>query len=242
MEAQADEFADGKAIKFTNRDICPLCEGTERIPYKFFYKFGRRFHYWMCKCGMVYLNQMAKDQVEFYRLVYPEDSEERAARHANLRAKRIFNAIPSDWKISSHLDVGCGHIILMDKVGQEYGCVSEGVDYSPQDPEYKIYSHIDDVTKTYDLVTAIHVIEHEPNPVPFVQRIVEASSKYVLIEVPCIGHRRDEFVRHVNLFTPWTLERLLDHPSLEKISLEWQLVVIDKEYNSFVLQYLGRKI
>lgn len=241
METIIDQVG---ALEFVDRNICPLCGGTERIPYKFFYEFEIRFNYWMCKCGMVYLDKAAKDQVAFYSLTYPEDQSLKLLRLSELRAKRILNSIPLDWEINSHLDVGCGNDILMSNIEQRHSCVSEGVDYSPQKSvyDYKIHSHIDDVTKTYDLVTAIHVIEHEPNPIPFVQCIIEASTKYVLIEVPSIGHRRDEFVKHVNIFTPWTLERLLRLPSIEKVSLEWQLIVIEQKYNSLVLQYLGRRV
>lgn len=239
MEAKTDKFADGEALEFISVEKCPLCGGIDRIPYKFFRDLNTLFHYWLCECSMVYAAGVVKDQKAFYSSVSPATSAQRFGVRANDRAHRTLEYLQDDWNINSHLDVGCGGDILLTLVEEKYGCVGEGVDYDPQFcPSHTVYESIDRVDKTYDLITAIHVLEHEPDPLGFLQKMVQVANKYILIEVPSIGQSKDEHVKHVNVFNPWTLRRLTENAGITLLSIEWRFVT-KETYSHAIIHFIG---
>ena len=231
-------------IEFTLNNICPLCEGTNRIPiYPFRARAGGAFHhYWLCKCGMVYLDAYATDQQFFYTTVHQSTVTARHGIRAQDRSNRAVGFMPDDWDIKSHLDVGCGTDLLMDLVEEKYDCPvkGEGVEFDSQYIHYhKHYDFITDVEKTYDLITCIHTLEHVPDPVPFLKEIARVANKHIIIEVPSFGHPDRKFdLPHTSLFTPWTLERAVRMAGIGIRKIEW-LQIAEPTYSHAILFFMG---
>ena len=223
-----DKIVDGELLDVITQTKCPLCGGIDRIPYKPFNVAGTVYHYWLCKCNMIYLAAYPAKQRELYIALRESAGPvlEPMKTHSYRRAARVAQSLPGGWKINSHLDVGCGTEDLIDFLEEKYGCIGEGVDYDASlCHSHKIYGLIEEVEKTYDLVTAIHVLEHVPDPLAFLREIARVAHGYIVIEVPCVGQSRDESIRHINVFSPWTLERMIAKAAIKIMKIEWQQVV-----------------
>jgi len=89
--------------------------------------------------------------------------------------------------VSSHLDIGCSRGYLLEQVGAASRVgVESDVDHVTASG-IKVYSDIDDVSKKrFDLVTAIHVLEHVADPLTFLKRMVAVTNAngHLIIEVP----------------------------------------------------------
>jgi len=177
---------------------------------------------------MIYLAAYPENQREIY-IALRENSGpilDPTITHSYRRATRVAESLPEIWSINSHLDVGCGNEYLMDFLEEKYGCIGEGVDYDASlCHSHKIYGSIEEVEKTYDLVTAIHVLEHVPDPLAFLQEIARVAHGYIVIEVPCVGQSRDESLKHINVFSPWTLQRMIAKTTIKTIKIEWNQIV-----------------
>lgn len=90
-------------------------------------------------------------------------------------------------KVTSHLDVGCSRGFLLDAVG---AAIRVGVEPNVSDLRVKgveIYPEMSKVPqKSFGLVTAIHVLEHEPAPLDYLKKMAEFVDKggYLVVEVP----------------------------------------------------------
>jgi hypothetical protein len=82
---------------------------------------------------------------------------------------------------ASHLDIGSSRGWLLDLVGAP---VAEGFDLNKQ---YRVTGKEVGTPGKYELVTAIHVLEHTTSPHDSLVWWASMSSKYVLIEVPSFG-------------------------------------------------------
>jgi len=81
----------------------------------------------------------------------------------------------------THLDIGCSRGYLLELVN---AFIKHGFDYNP---EYSQNLHVyNDKTELgkYDLVSAIHVLEHATDPLADLRWYKELSTDKVLIEVP----------------------------------------------------------
>ncbi len=109
-----------------------------------------------------------------------KDEEHRAKIDAEIIEKHI-------GKVKSHLDIGCGRGYFLDEVGVKIKVGVEPDAERLRNKSIKRYSKIGEVPqKAFGLVTVIHVLEHIPNPLGFLKKIVKLTSKdgYVIIEVP----------------------------------------------------------
>lgn len=90
-------------------------------------------------------------------------------------------------KLTSHLDIGCSRGYLLDAIG---AAVRVGVESNVGYVSVKgvaVYPEINLVPqKSFDLVTAIHVLEHVPSPLDYLQSMAKFVSKsgHLVIEVP----------------------------------------------------------
>lgn len=90
-------------------------------------------------------------------------------------------------KVSSHLDIGSSRGYLLDKVGAS---LKVGVEPNIEDTRVKgieVYPKMGKVPqKSFDLVTAIHTLEHVPDPINYLRDMVKLLDKngYLVIEVP----------------------------------------------------------
>lgn len=152
-------------------------------------------YYFLCqKCNLIFQNPRLSDsEIDvFYNQGYYRrmldgtneegdfDQEYRARYDAELIKRFVGN-------IKSHLDIGCGRGYLLDSIGAH---TKVGVE---PDPDYvtfkdiKVYLRLSQVKgEPFDLVTAIHVLEHEPYPLEYLQSMKRYVSKngYVVLEVP----------------------------------------------------------
>lgn len=151
--------------------------------------------YCVCQdCNLIFQNPRLSDSeldkyygTGYYRRTInspPEGMDAGENNRAKIDAEIIKQHI---GKITSHLDIGCGLGYLLDIVGARVKVGTES------DPEYvkakgvKIYREMDQISrKKFDLVTAIHVLEHVPYPLDFLKKITKFVGKngYLVIEVP----------------------------------------------------------
>lgn len=109
-----------------------------------------------------------------------EDEKERALRDADIIKKHAKS-------IHSHLDIGCGQGYLLKSINAP---LKVGVEIDNQripTGEIEVYPRIDQVPQnSFDLVTAIHVIEHLPDPKNLLKSMVKKVAKNgsLVIEVP----------------------------------------------------------
>ena len=88
-------------------------------------------------------------------------------------------------RVVSHLDIGCSRGYLLQQVDAS---IKFGVEPNAAWPMPSIDTvrTIDEVGGRYDLVTMIHVLEHEPYPVEFLRKAAERMTKQgkMIVEVP----------------------------------------------------------
>ena len=90
-------------------------------------------------------------------------------------------------KVKSHLDIGCSRGYLLDEIG---AIVKAGVEAGIDDVTVKgikIYAKMSQVShKKFDLVTAIHVLEHVGKPLDYLKTMSKFIGKdgYLVVEVP----------------------------------------------------------
>jgi len=224
-------------------DKCILCGGVNRIPvHPFMTKDGFQ-HYWLCYCGMEYIATYYEDQKDYYSVSHVSGHKARHSPSSVERQTRMAEELPSHWEVKSHLDVGCGTDGLMDRIEEKYGCESEGVDYNPNFVlSHKRYNEVSEVERQYDLVTAVHVLEHSPDPINFLREIVRVSKKYIAIEVPSVGLATVKNPQHLSIFSPWTLEIITERAGIQTIKVEWVAVQVQKEstiYHTAAIVYWG---
>jgi hypothetical protein len=94
------------------------------------------------------------------------------------RSKDVLEFIKSSISsVEMHLDIGSSNGVLLELVHNQYDCDWIGYDLGKHDdPNWQ--------EGVFDLVSAIHVLEHTINPVTELKRWVTISRRYVLIEVP----------------------------------------------------------
>jgi SAM-dependent methyltransferase len=138
------------------------------------------------------------------------------------------------------LDVGCGNGRFLTSM-RTFGWVVEGVEFSEAGVKAARMSdlqvHHGDLASakfpdgSFDLITARHVIEHIPEPHPFMAelaRVLRPGGRLV-IETPCsnaLGRQwfnthwyANDVPRHLFLFSPSNLERLGASHGLRKTAL-----------------------
>lgn len=141
-----------------------------------------------------------------------------------------------DVRPGTLLDVGCGNGEFLARM-RDLGWRVEGLDFDPAaasvaSERYGINVHVGTLEevagsgKVYDAVTASHVIEHVPNPGGFLADAIRlvAPGGRVVIKTPnadSFGHERFgrnwrglEPPRHLQLFTPRGLQRLIEQLGL----------------------------
>ena len=149
--------------------------------------------YSICTCGGLFQNPMLTDATieEFYkgayRTIHPD------IFRSDRRAARISPHLPS--RVGSMLDVGCSSGALM-KLAKEAGWQVAGVEPNKASRKLAeqlgiVYSALADVDKTFDLVSAIHVLEHVSAPLAFLRQIVDLvrPDGEVLIVIPYYNYR-----------------------------------------------------
>lgn len=183
-------------------DECPFCgdengpwdTGVQPIKPEESEVYGRSENrYSRCRCGGMFQNPMPTDAslAELYRgayrVLYPEKP------YDSKRAIRVFPyfpPVPGDV-----LDVGCSGGQLME-LAKLSGWRVAGVE--PHDAARErakqfgpVYERLDGVRGDFDLISAIHVLEHVADPVFFLQRMAMLlrDDGQMLVVVPKNSYR-----------------------------------------------------
>lgn len=152
-------------------------------------------HYYKCMdCNVIFQNPRMSDTElkKFYSQGYyrrslnlsdeemDKDEKYRAGVDAGILKKHVE-------KITSHLDIGCSRGYLLEaiwadtKIGVDENTKWEMVE------GIKVYNKLEQIPiRAFDLVTAIHVLEHVPDPLGYLKEMTRFVKKdgRLVIEVP----------------------------------------------------------
>lgn len=139
---------------------------------------------------------------------YMDADEQRRALDVSAWLKS-FDVTPN-----SHIDIGASRGYLLQAVGAN---VKNSIDLNPSYAEIKT----DDKSAKYELVTAIHVLEHTTNPISEIAWYKSLSSDKVLIEVPG-EHCKGGALRfaHLYYFPPFLLTGMLESAGMKILAIE----------------------
>jgi SAM-dependent methyltransferase len=216
---------------------CPLCEKAGPVlfisPYRGQTRLFLDAELYQCQeCGLIFIHPMPSpaDLDEYYKTVWTtsEDAGIVYQIQAEERVRYITRHIrlPADAQI---LDVGSGHGLLYAAL-KEQGfdqIAFFATDPSPENLERlkkRGISGFPDIAsigdRQFDLVTICYVLEHVPDPLPFLSGIIShvKPGGYVFIDLP---ERDDTFKSllepHVAVYTEKSLLALADKTGLSVI-------------------------
>jgi len=170
-----------------------------------------------------------------HRLGYAGLGDGAAGPLTRLRGRRLARRLSwscPPWRGQGRLlDVGCGSgswLGVAHALGWQVSGIEMDPDAASKARRFTPAIHVGDVLSapfapaSFDLVTAMHVLEHVPDPVAVARRMLEwlAPGGLVIVEVPNAGGLGArlfdrawsglELPRHLSHFTPATLERTMD--------------------------------
>ncbi len=213
---------------------CPLCGGSTSSIFDRRLFRGYQVAYRICgACGFVFQSpRMTEDELDrFYQAEYrrlyqggegpdPRDLEIQKARAKSLlgflEASRVDNA-------ARHLDIGCSAGLLLERSQERYCLTGVGIEPGDAYRAYaesrglKVYPSLDGMEaareRRFDLVSVVHVLEHLPDPVSYLQRIREdwlTHDGALLVEVPNLYAHECFEVAHMSAFSEHSLRRALE--------------------------------
>ncbi len=160
-------------------------------------------------------------------------SSAKEGRKWEVRSMQTFlQRFPEVFSVKSAIDIGAGDFFTLDALTPLFaGCQFEALDPCYGAPEYKNISvhnsMLEDfsVNGKYDLVFAIHILEHVGNLRRFMEKISSLSGKYLYIEVPYQvgpGLLREGAAnaQHINYFTPESLADLVGRYGFQVLHME----------------------
>lgn len=152
-------------------------------------------YYSICQdCHVIFQNPRMSDEeldrfyIEgYYRRVINLTDEEKD-KDEMFRAEVDSKIIKENLgEIESHLDIGASRGYLLDKVSAKLKVGVESDTSNVTVSGIKVYSQIKKVPqKSFNLITAIHTLEHVPDPVSFLKDMIKLVDKngHLVIEVP----------------------------------------------------------
>lgn len=192
---------------------CPVCGSPNHIPYHT--AVGRPLlqakspvgnvpaypviEYVSCiNCGMIWQTPRldSKALVKFYASGFYRTimsmTEEQMDKDEMERSLSVFNTVNQlleHHTLLSHLDVGCsrGYLLGITKAkGLSVQGVDLNVDYREDKDIPVVAKFPDHTTKSFDLVTSIHTLEHVENPMADLRKYYELTKPggWLVLEVP----------------------------------------------------------
>jgi SAM-dependent methyltransferase len=179
-----------------------------------------------------------------------EYRDERFVRGQRVNAsinQRILAKTIGNLRFSNVLDVGAGYGFFASALNQMFSVTCEAVEISGVQRTFAqevlgltVYSDLESISKTYDLVTCFEVIEHVPDPPVFLaalSRLLNPSGILVLgtdnFDSPTVHSMEMAFPKwvpheHISCFTPTSIQWLFSgEPTLSLLSLRtycsWEL-------------------
>jgi SAM-dependent methyltransferase len=221
---------------------CPLCGSSASSPFDQRTFRGHLVTNVICRvCGLVYQSPRmteAESQAFYeaeYRLLYqgqegpnPKDLQVQAAR-AQVALEFVCQQVKSSNRI---LDIGCSTGILLQKFQAHYQCRAFGVEPGNLYRQYaqslglEVFASLDELQHSelshFNLVSMMHVLEHLPNPVEYLQDLRQKFLEpggWLLLEVPNL-YAHDCFeVAHLVSFSAHTLSQVVRKAGFSVIQL-----------------------
>lgn len=230
MSATATPAGDGGL--FADRGPCPLCGGTA---FSVVHDFDRVPVRRCSACGFIHSGRVmtAEGMKRYYADTFGSERH-RQGQIVNAEVNiRALAKLMDLTKIKSFLDVGTGYGYLMKKMQERYGTRCVGAELSTQEAEFGrtqlgldikpcLLSEAGLQAESFDLVGCFEVIEHVPDPIPFVRELAHYCKPggYVLVntdnfEAAAVRKMGAEFPKwiphsHVSHFAPATLTRCVE--------------------------------
>lgn len=236
---------------------CPLCESTQISPYRQMGLAPQVAHeimpgvtvdaavitrYFVCQsCHVIFQNPRLSDRElsDFYAKGYyrktlnltDKQKDDDELFRAKMDSKIIQEML---GEVGSHLDVGCSRGYLLTQVGAK---VKVGIEEDTKGVTEKgidIYQNIREVPQTsFDLVTAIHTLEHVSDPLAYLRSMVKLFGKngHLMVEVPTWKSPGGPLrLAHLFHFEPDVLKLMCRQVGLrvERVEFTPHLVVICK--------------
>jgi len=222
---------------------CQLCGSESHNVFSKVESFGFPLVYYQCEqCGLVYqsLEESQAADPEFYAATYRkiyQDHEHPTAKDLYVQGKRAPYLVQLSNKYFAHpperiLDVGASTGILLETFQKTFN--SEVVGIEPGDA-YRAYADrkgirmfptMEDLMNEqpghFDLVSAIHVIEHLPDPIASLRMIREnflSDDGLLMVEVPNLYAHDCYELAHLTCFTPHTLVEVLNQAGFQLLTL-----------------------
>lgn len=203
-------------------------------------------HYFICQnCKTIFQNPRLSDSEldNFYSQGYyrrtinstDEEMDRDEAYRAKFDAEIIKKRI---GKVTSHLDMGSSRGYLLEAMGAN---VKVGVELNVNYVKVKgvaVYADTKQIPqKSFDLVTAIHVLEHVSAPVEYLRTMAQfaGTSGHVVVEVPTWKSPGGPLrLAHLYHFEPDVLKFLCTQVGLTVLHVEFtpHLMVICKADNN----------
>jgi len=227
---------------------CPLCGGTGSRPFDQRVWRGFTVTNRICSaCGFVFQTpRMTEAELqEFYAAEYRrfyQGKEEPAAKDVAVQAQRarslldfirpyMASTAPAN-EDTLFLDIGCSAGKLMECFAHALSWRVVGVEpgdaYRQEDQHsgLDVYASLEGLKQSgqypCDLVSLIHVLEHLPNPVPYLVQLRQELLKpngWLLLEVPNL-YAHDCFeVAHLSSFSIHTMVQTLKQAGFEIVAL-----------------------
>jgi len=234
---------------------CPLCHSDTKHHDYFARVIGKLWVnnyipvpvlYAICdQCGLVFQwyrmneNELYHYYAGQYRATVQGGNDgvtERVLKEQTLRVKFLMPEIDLE-EVKNHLDIGASTGLFMEAMREKYGCETLGIEPAEKfrmwakKKDLKMLSDIEllhqDYLNRFDLITAIHVLEHFPAPDELLIHLHDyiTDDGQLLIEVPSLYYEHSLNISHPVAFTPDTLENLLNRTGWE--------IVWKKEYSGF---------
>ena len=176
------------------RPSCPICGGGARFRWTLtdrYWEQPGQWDLWSCRdCGHAFLSPIPDDLGKFYDHWYVGPGWEKVRELQSgpgmrflhqMRLKRLRQYVNLDIR-SEILDLGCGQGIFLEEVRRAFGCGISGCDTNDKgledmspEPRRAIDfrlgepDEVDFADEHYDMVVALHVIEHIPDAEGFLR-------------------------------------------------------------------------
>jgi 2-polyprenyl-3-methyl-5-hydroxy-6-metoxy-1,4-benzoquinol methylase len=221
---------------------CPLCGASAAKLFDQRHFRGHAVTNQICTaCGLVYQSpHMSEDEREaFYQAEYRQlyqgqagpNPKDLAVQRARAEATLVFIQ-PWVKQLTSILDIGCSTGILLQRCQARYQAHGVGVEPGSlyrqyaQDLNLEVYATLDDLLQAqperFELISMMHVLEHLPDPVAYLQQMREKllhPAGWLVVEVPNL-YAHDCFeVAHLISFSPHSLMQVIQKAGFHPIQL-----------------------
>lgn len=174
-------------------------------------------------CGVMFQNpRMDKETLQEYYSSgkyreqvssKPQAQDDDEKKRAEYIYRAIYDSVTKSAAPESHLDIGCSRGYLLKSVAAKRRV---GVDLNPGYCAFKdieIYTSLDGVTGKFDVITMIHELEHELDPLATLKKVSKLlkPSGTLMIEVPSVNSPGSPYrLSHTFAFEPWSLNYLME--------------------------------